>query len=90
MGSVCAVRTVSFHQFVGCAYDGRFIARLSAYALEGVKYLADAPDLIFAGHDGMDLRRKEVYPGVRRLVQEERPGDNITKALDEKRKRRLI
>ena len=32
------------------------------------KDLPDAPDLIFAGHDETDLRREEVYPGVRRFV----------------------
>ena len=37
-------------------------------ALEAVKDLADAPDLIFAGHDETDLRREEVFPGVRMFV----------------------
>ncbi len=37
-------------------------------ALEAVKDLADSPDLIFAGHDETDLRRKEAFPGVRRFV----------------------
>lgn len=37
-------------------------------ALETVKDLADAPGLIFAGHDETDLRREEGCPGVRRLV----------------------
>ena len=37
-------------------------------ALDKVKDLADATDLIFAGHDETDLRREEVFPGVRRFV----------------------
>ncbi len=37
-------------------------------ALDAVKSLADSPRLIFAGHDERDLRREEVFPGVRRLA----------------------
>ncbi|MCY3825214.1 MAG: hypothetical protein OXG62_15250 [Nitrospinae bacterium] len=37
-------------------------------AVETMKDLADAPNLIFAGYDETDLRREEVYPGVRMFV----------------------
>ncbi len=37
-------------------------------ALDAVKDLADAPALIFAGHDERDLERKEIFPGVRKFV----------------------
>ncbi len=48
MGSVCVVRTVGLHQFVGRAYDGRFITRLSAYALDpashcGIRNVPEIP-----------------------------------------------
>lgn len=37
-------------------------------ALDAVKDLADAPGLIFAGHDEQDLRIEEEFPGARRLA----------------------
>ena len=32
------------------------------------QYPEELRDIIFAGHDETDLRREEVYPGVRRFV----------------------